>query len=197
MNDDKPNKPTSNRPTTASLDNSTGRPYNVAPQYSDSYDNRNEVLILGLTLQELALTLLGGILLLAGFLVSIQLLTTVWGLFNDHELILTLSRELEKHSHLNDILKNSISQFLPTANTSSSTEQAESVLNGALELNISYFIAWILAILLLGLLIHLVSVILNGGVRLISAGKKQVVGVSRSDIKVVLQDLVRELKEQL
>jgi hypothetical protein len=157
---------------------------------SSSEWTRNEYssLFLGMRLQELTLTGFGITLLAIGLLVTIKLLTTVWGLFHDHAIIISLTTEFEKHSHLNQVVQQTLKLFLP------SSAEAQQAIEPILQLNITYFAAWVVAILLLGLIGHLTALILSTGAKLLSAGKRQLPGVSRKDIKLILEDLVRELK---
>jgi len=144
-------------------------------------------LFLGMRLQELVLTGFGIVLLSIGLVVTIQLLFTVWDLFRDHTLIVSLTTEFEKHSHLNEILQRTLKLFLP------SSAESQQAMEPILQLNITYFAAWVVAILLLGLLGHIAALILTTGAKLVSAGKRQLPGVSRNDIKTILKDLVQEL----
>jgi predicted PurR-regulated permease PerM len=138
--------------------------------------------------QELTLTGFGIILLVIGLFVSVKLLTTVWNLFHDHTIIISLTAEFEKHSHLNQILQQTLKQYLP------SSAEAHQAMEPILQLNITYFAAWVVAILLLGLIGHITALMLSTGAKLLSAGKRQLPGVSRNDIKMILEDLVKELK---
>jgi len=151
---------------------------------------RNEYssLFLGMRLQELALAGFGIILVIIGLFVAIKLLTTAWDLFHDHTIIISLTTEFEKHSHLNQVIQQTVSKFLPNS------AEAQQTLEPILQLNITYFAAWVVTIMLLGLIGHLTSLILSTGAKLLSAGKRQLPGVSRQDIKVILEDLVKELR---
>lgn len=151
---------------------------------------RNEYssLFLGMRLQELVLTGFGVILLVIGLLIAIKLLTTAWDLFHDHTIVISLTTEFEKHSHLNQVIQQTANKFL------SSSAEAQQAMEPILQLNITYFAAWVVTIMLLGLIGHLTSLILSTGAKLLSAGKRQVPGISRADIKVILEDLVNELK---
>jgi hypothetical protein len=136
-------------------------------------------------LQELIITGCGVVILALGLIMVLRISSTVWDLFSNHEIVLSMAKEVERHSNLNDVIQRMVKPFLPTSSKDGDV---------LLDLNLTYFAAWILTVLLLGLLGHVASLLLGAGCKLIAVGKKQPQAVTRDDLKTLLKDLVSELE---
>ena len=135
-------------------------------------------------LQEQIITGCGVVVLAMGLFLALRLSATVWDLFSDHEIVLSMAKQVEKHSNLNEVVQRMVKPFLPTSSKDGDV---------LLDLNLTYFAAWIFTVLLLGLAGHVASLLLSAGCKLVNAGKRQNLSATREDIKIILKDLVKEL----
>lgn len=152
------------------------------------------------SLQEIIISSIGLVILLVGFSIAIQLVTTVWGLFSDQSLIQDLTSQVEQHSHLNSVIERLVKPFAPEVfgtddlSPGQTSDNSEMVPSAQIQsLNISYFAAWILAVLLLGLVGHVAALTLSTGAKLLHAGKPSTPTTTKEDMKEIIQQLAEEI----
>lgn len=152
------------------------------------------------SIQEIIISSIGLAILVVGFSIAIQLVTTVWGLFSDQSLIQELTSQVEQHSHLNSVIERLVKPFAPevfgteTVDPGQASIDSETLPSSQIQsLNISYFVAWILAVLLLGLVGHVAALTLSTGARLLHAGKPSPPTTTKEDMKEIIQQLAEEI----
>ena len=141
------------------------------------------------------LIIVGLLLCLSGAFCLLKSFDTFWGLFENQAVVLKLADSIEKQSNINKIVDKfspiKITNSLPN---SSSSASSDSRVSSEIEINIkglnlAYFFAWALTVIILFTIIQVAISLIVSGVKIIISLKSP-----KEDLREVLLEILNEKK---